>query len=320
MKQRLAVLLILFFLFLAGALLWFKEGVRPVNPQDKASQIFVIKKGERIREVAVRLKEEGLIRSPLAFFVLVRFSDLSQDVQAGDFRLSPSMDGKTIAQSLTHGTLDVWVTALEGWRVEEIALKLAQELAIPEQEFLKAAKEGYMFPDTYLIPRDASAAAVAQIFYRNFQQKFDESLQNEARRKDLDEKEILILASIVEREAKFEEDRPVVAGIVLKRYQQDWPLQADATIQYALGYQPNQKSWWKKALTKEDLKIDSTYNTYEDTGLPPAPICNPGLASIKAVVYPQETDYWYYLSDSQGQMHYAQTLEGHNQNIEDYLR
>lgn len=320
MRQRLAVFLIIFLLSLSTASLWFKEATGAVNPKDKTSRIFVIKKGEGVREIAVRLKKEGLIRSPLAFFLLVRFLGIAEAIQAGDFRLTPAMGAKAIAQSLTHGTLDVWLTTLEGWRVEEIALKLAQELSIPEQEFLKVAKEGYMFPDTYLVPKSATASAVADLFYRNFEKKFDENLRNEARKNDLGVKEVVILASIVEREAKYKEDRPIVAGILLKRYQKNWPLQADATIQYILGYQSEEKSWWKRRLTKEDLKVDSPYNTYEKIGLPPTPICNPGLLSIKAVVYPKETDYWYYLSDREGKMHYARTFKEHNQNIERYLR
>lgn len=320
MKQRLVIFFFLLLFSFSGAFLWFKEATKAVNPQDKNSKIFVIAQGATIKEMAVGLKKEGLIRSPLAFFVLVRFLGISQDIQAGDFRLNPSMDAKSVAQSLTHGTLDIWLTALEGWRVEEIALKAAQELAIPEKEFLKAAREGYMFPDTYLIPKDASATAIADIFYNNFQEKFDQNLKSEAQKKGLNEKEVLILASLVEREAKFDEDRPKVASVLLNRFESGMKLDIDATIQYALGYQADEKSWWKKNLTREDLKIDSPYNTYEEAGLPPEPICNPGLSSIKAIIYPEKTDYLYYLSDSKGQMHYSRTLEEHNQNIQKYLR
>jgi UPF0755 protein len=129
----------------------------------------------------------------------------------------------------------------------------------------------------------------------------------------------MVLASIVEREGRTDEDRPVIAGILLKRLNSDWPLQADATLQYALGYQAFEKSWWKKALTVEDKKIRSPYNTYLNAGLPPAPISNPGLSSIRAVVYPTVSPYWYYLHDPQGRVHYATTLEEHEQNIASYL-
>jgi len=320
MRKRLVIFLILFLISLGLGFAWFGEATEAVNANDKSSQIFVVEKGESIREIAVRLKKENLIRSPLAFFLLVRQLGISSEIQAGDFRLSPSMSAKTMIQNLTHGTLDVWLTTLEGWRVEEMALKLAQELSIPESEFLKTTKEGYMFPDTYLLPKEATAGAVAEIFYKNFEQKFDQELKNKAAKRGLSQKEVVILASIVEREAKLNQDRPIVAGILLKRLENKWPLQVDATIQYALGYQADQKSWWKKGLTKEDLKIDSAYNSYENIGLPPTPICNPGLASIKAVIDPQETEYWYYLSDHQGKMHYAKTLEEQNQNIATYLQ
>jgi len=320
MKQKFIIFLALLFFCFSIAFIWFKEATKPINSQDEAPKIFVVRKGEGVKDIAVRLEKEELIRSPLAFFLLVRSLGISQEIQAGDFRLNPSMDAKTIAQNLTHGTLDVWLTALEGWRVEEIALKIAQEMAIPEKEFLKVAKEGYMFPDTYLIPRDASVAAVVEIFYNNFEKKFDDNLKSEARRRGLDEREVIILASLVEREAKFDEDRSKVASVLFNRLESGMKLDIDATIQYALGYQADEKSWWKKGLTKEDLKTNSPYNSYQEIGLPPMPICNPGLLSIKAVIYPQETDYWYYLSDQKGQMHYSKTLEEHNQNISRYLQ
>ena len=131
---------------------------------------------------------------------------------------------------------------------------------------------------------------------------------------------MIILASIVEREAKHDQDRSVVAGILKKRYQKGWPLEADATIQYALGYDEIEKTWWRKKLSTEDLQIDSSYNTRINPGLPPTPICNPGLAAINAVITPKETSYWYYISDQKNNMHYATTLDAHNQNIEKYLQ
>lgn len=316
MKQRVAIFFILLIFSFSLAFVWFNEATKPVDSQNKTPVIFVIRKGEAVRDIAVRLKKEGLIRSPLAFFVLVRALGISESIQAGDFRLNPSMDAKTLAQVLTHGTLDVWLTTLEGWRIEEIALKLAQELSIPEQEFLKYAKEGYMFPDTYLIPKEASAAAIAKIMLDNFEKKVGAKLKNS----NIDIAEVVILASLVEREAKFSEDRPKVASVLFNRLKEGMKLDVDATVQYALGYQSDQKSWWKKELTKEDLEIDSPYNTYKNKGLPPTPICNPGLVSIKAVIDPQETEYYYYLSDHQGKMHYAVTLEEHNQNIKRYLQ
>ncbi len=303
-----------------GGGLWWRDAISAVDPTDTTPQVFVVKRGEGVKSIAGRLASSGLIRSPTGFYILVKLMGLERDLQAGDFRLNPSMDATSVARKLTHGTLDVWVTTVEGWRVEEVAAKLTKELDIPESEFVKVAREGYMFPDTYLIPRDATVGAVAALFTTTFEQKVDENLRADARKTGLPFDEVLTLASIVEREGRTEEDRSVIAGILLKRLENDWPLQADATIQYALGYQVREKTWWKKALTDEDKKFKSPYNSYLNPGLPPGPIANPGLASLKAVVYPKETEYWYYLHDPDGLVHFAKTHEEHNANIAKYLR
>jgi UPF0755 protein len=183
-----------------------------------------------------------------------------------------------------------------------------------------APTEGYLFPDTYLIPEQATAGGIIEILVNNYYRRFDDSLKAKAKKNGLSEKEVLILASLVEKEGRNDADRQKVASIILKRYRKDWPLQIDATIQYALGYQANEKTWWKKVLTADDLSIDSPYNTYKNTGLPPGPICNPGLSSITAVANANvNTPYWYYLSDKNGKMHYSKTLEEHNANIKSYL-
>lgn len=316
-----------FFLLLAVAValvavgwLWWRDAISPVDAADSTPKIFVVRRGEGVKSVAARLAAEGLTRSPTGFYLLVKVMGIERDLQAGDFRLNPAMDAAALARELTHGTLDVWVTTLEGWRVEEVAAKLTKEIDIPESEFTKVAREGYMFPDTYLVPRDATVGAVAELFRTTFDQKVDEKLKSDAKKTGLSFDEVITVASIVEREGRTEEDRPVIAGILRKRLDADWPLQADATLQYALGYQTGEKTWWKKGLTDEDKKVKSPYNTYTNPGLPPRPIANPGLSSIKAVIYPKETDYWYYLHDPDGGVHYGRTLEEHNANIATYLR
>jgi len=293
--------------------------VEPIASQSTAEKLFVIQKGESSSSVADRLKRENLIKNALAFKILVYLRGFSDKIQAGDFRLRPSLSAQEIAKALTHGTLDIWLTFPEGWRREEFTQRLAANLEnFDNQEFLALTKdfEGYFFPDTYLIPKDASASMVLGIFQKNFEKKFTSSLETAAEKKNLTREQVLILASLVEREAKHEKDKPIVAGILIKRWRNDWPLQVDATLQYAKG---SQLEWWPK-VTAQDKKINSLYNTYQSKGLPPAPICNSGLDSIKAVINSQETDYWFYLSDKQGQMHYAQTSDEHNQNIVRYLK
>lgn len=320
MKKRFIVLIALIIVALIGSYLFYSEGASPLVREDVPSKQFIIPKGESVRAIANQLEKEGLIRSSLVFFLIARYEGYAEKFQAGNFHLSPSMSARTIAETLTRGSEDTWVTILEGWRNEEIALELAKNLNIPEQEFLNNANEGYMFPDTYLIPREASVSSVITMFENNFNSKVDETMKNDIKKQGYSLNDVVILASIVEREANAADDLPVVAGILRKRLEADWPLNVDASIQYALGYQQQEKRWWKRSLTLNDLKLDSPYNTYTNKGLPPGPISNPGLAALKAVVYPKQTEYWFYLHDPKGGIHYARTNAEHEENISTYLR
>lgn len=299
--------------------IFYREGTLPFNKNNKTTKIFVIAKGESLNNIINNLAKEDLIRSKIVFRLIVEQLGITKSIQAGDFRLSPSMSALEIAKTLTHGTLDIWVTLKEGTRVEEMAQIIGKELNIPEIEFIKEAKEGFMFPDTYLMPKNATVGSVINIINGNT--KFTSQLKETPSKNGLDENEVVTLASLVEREAKDEAGRRQVAKILLKRLKNDWPLQVDATIQYVLGYQTIERSWWKKALTFEDLKIESPYNTYINKGLPPTPIASPGLDAIKSVIEADDnTPYWFYISDKKGNMHYAKTIEEHNANIEKYLK
>jgi UPF0755 protein len=317
---RLGVLFLLLFVFFGGGSLWWLDAISPVNPENTMPKVFVVKAGEGIRTIATRLKAEGLIRDPIGFFLQVKLNKLDGKIQAGDFRLNPAMDTKTIATELTHGSIDVWSTLLEGWRKEEMAIKITQDLGIPEQEFLKYAREGYLFPDTYLFPKDASAAGVVKIMTDNFEKRVTPETRAAIEAQNVTFEDGIVLASIVEREGKSDTDRPVIAGVLFNRLRGGQPLQVDATLQYALGYQTSEKSWWKKTLYDEDKEIDSPYNTYKNLGLPPAPIANPGLGAIKAVAYPATTEYYYYMHDASGVAHFAKTLEEHNKNVAQFLQ
>ncbi len=317
---RFGVLLIVFLLLGGIGFFWWNDATSSLDPKDTKPVTFKVQTGEGVKSIVARLTSDRLIRSSTGFYILIKYLGIDKKIQAGDYRLNRAMNAEAIARELTHGILDVWVTTLEGWRVEEIATKLAKELDIPEREFLKYADEGYMFPDTYLIQRDASASSVADVFKKTFDQKITSNMRSDAIKTGLSFSEVFTLASIVEREGRTDSDRPVIAGILLKRLKNDWPLQADATLQYALGYQSTDKTWWKKELSEEDKKIQSPYNTYLHTGLPPAPIANPGLSSIQAVIYSKESDYWYYIHDTKGTAHYGKTIEEHNENVRTYLQ
>jgi len=317
---RLFILCAVFLLVVAVAVLWWIDGTSSVDENDTTPQIFVVKKGEEIRSIAARLSSERFIRSRIVFFLLVRALGLDSKIQAGDFYINRGQSAQELAESLTHGAIDVWITIPEGFRVEEIATRLSKELAISEPDFLAVAEEGYMFPDTYLIPKQASAAAIVTLFKNNFDKKITAKMREDMVRNKQTLEDVIVLASLVEREGKNDTDRPMIAGILQNRLADEWPLQVDATLQYALGYQTQDKTWWKKSLFNEDKKISSPYNTYQNIGLPPKPIANPGLAAINAVIYPTPSNYFYYLHDPQGQAHYATTLAEHEANIARYLR
>lgn len=298
---------------------WWDSQLTAVGT-NKSTQIFVVDKGENFSNITQDLKKQNLIKSDWAFTLFAKHSGLSGKIQSGTFRLSSSYSAREILNALTSQPLDNWVTLLEGWRVEEMAQKLNEVLGIDKTEFLKVAKEGYMFPDTYLFPKDYSATQIASKLRNTFDQKYTDDLKSKIKFLGLTETQGVILASIVEREARTDEVRTKVASILLKRLKIGMALDVDATIQYALGYQKNENppagGWWKRNLTEDDLKIDSKYNTYLHAGLPPTPICNPSLSSLKAVANADSSiPYLYYYHDSKGNSYYATTLEEHNANV-----
>ncbi|MCR4276631.1 MAG: endolytic transglycosylase MltG [Candidatus Roizmanbacteria bacterium] len=317
--KKIKILLFLFILTSVSFYLFYREGSLPVNKTNTATKVFLIKNGEPLDTIVNNLESEGFIRNKIIFYLIVKRLGIERKIQAGEFQLALNMDANEIANSLTHGTSDSSITLIEGMRKEEMAEIISKTLNIPSIEIVRKTNEGYIFPDTYMVPKNATFDTVYLIIKNN--DKFVKAIQNIKKKSKLTEKEVLILASLVEREARQPATREKIAGIILKRYLADWPLQIDATVQYILGYQPSEKSWWKKELTEDDLKIDSPYNTYKRPGLPPEPICSPSLSSIEAVINANSnTPYWYYITDPQGVMHYAVTLEEHEANINKYLK
>lgn len=314
-KLRLLAVIVIVILVFVGRSFWIFLG-SPVDSQG-LMRAFVITKGESVEQIAQKLEKERLIRSSLVFKLLLKASGQDKKIAAGDFKVSPAMSTDEIIKVLSQGSIDRWVTLIEGWRVEEMAEELSDELGVSSDEFIKAAKsdEGYLFPDTYLINPDAKVTDIIAIFKNNFNKKYDAALQKMVKSRGLTAKEGVILASIVEREARSDGARRQVASILLKRLKIGMGLNADATVQYALGYQTEEKSWWKRHLTNGDLKVNSPYNTYLHMGLPPTPICNPSLSALQAVANATETPYLYYYHDSQGNSYYATTLQEHNNNI-----
>lgn len=294
---------------------------------DQTPQIFVIKPGQPIVSIAQNLKDAGLIRNTLAFRLLVAQMGIGKNIQAGDFRLAQNMSSREIASLLTHGAIDIWITFPEGLRKEEIAQIIEAKLntsgnesyLFDKKEFIELAEEGYMFPDTYLVPKDSNAKDLANRLRQTFDQKVNQKILENGQSYNLSGDEVVTLASLIEREAKTSEERPVIAGILINRLNTGIPLQVDATVQYAKGYDPGKNAWWPQVTQDDYRQVKSPFNTYLHVGLPPGPIASPGIESIRAAAEPTETDYLYYLHDIDGKIHYAKTAEEHNQNVNEYL-
>lgn len=316
--KRIVITAIIFFFILLIVFFWWEAGKQPVDRSDTSRKTFVISPRENIRDIGNSLKKEGFIRDPIVFFLTVKQLSLDGKIQAGNFRLSPSMGLDEIAETLTHGTVDNWVTITEGKRADEIADTFAQKLPTYSESWRSKliTQEGYLFPDTYLFPTDATIDQVIQIMKSNFEKKYTEAQKSQTSK--LSREQAVIIASIVEREGKSPDEMKLVASVLENRLNLGMALQADATVQYALGYQPVEKSWWKNSLTAQDLKIDSPYNTYANPGLPPTPISNPGLNSLTAALNPASTNYLYYFTDPKGITHFATTLDEQNANIRKY--
>lgn len=298
----LAILILIFTGFFVWS--WWRSQLLAVDSGDQAQINFVIIKNEPAGSVLTRLIQERLIHNFWVAKLYLQGTGLDQKVRPGSYLLSRSQSLEELLVSLTSGPRDVWVTIPEGFRREQIAQRFESFDQFDKSEFLRltATSEGKLFPDTYLVPLYATAENVVDMLLENFSVKVGEISQNN-----------LIIASLVEREVRNPADRPVIAGIIIKRLEAGWPLQIDATVQYVSG---NSKDWWPKQI---DTKIPSAYNTYVNVGLPPSPIANPGIKAIEATKSFRESAYWYYLSDSQGVTHFAKTLTEHNLNIDKYL-
>jgi UPF0755 protein len=269
-------------------------------------------------ELIPKLKEQGYIRSERAFNFVLKRKGWQGKIKPGGYMVSKGMDAWLLADTLVNHPYQKWIVIPEGLRATEIAEKLQKELNwsnLAKGEFLVEAHEGYLFPDTYLLNLDYTGRDVAKRMKSQFDEKATD-LFRQAAEKDIRNDTLIVLASLVQREAANEKEMPLIAGVIWNRWLKDMKFEIDATIQYALGEPGN---WWP-IIKLEDYKLDSPYNTYLHEGRPPTPICNPGLAAISAVIHPEETEYLYYLHDSEGQIHLAKTYEEHLENIEKYLK
>jgi len=294
-----------------------------------------IQPGMTAAQVVDALVSQGMVHDGELLRLYLRYRGLDRGVQAGRYRIEGSMSLRQIAETLQSATAQaIQVTIPEGWRREQIGAALAEsDLALDPEAFLRASQltpngysfssqvpaggsvEGFLFPDTYLFDPGTNTVKAVQAMLKDFDQRVTPEMRSDFGTQGLTLYQAVTLASIVEREAVVPDERPKIASVFLNRLSQGLKLDADPTVQYALGLQTD-GSWWKTALTSSDLSLDNPYNTYVYPGLPPGPICNPGLASLEAVAQPADTPYFYFRAacDGSGRHQFAETYEQHLQN------
>ena len=296
---------------------------------------FQIVEGESVNLISLHLEQAGLIRDAGLFRMFLVYSGMDTELQSGDFSLSPAASAIQIAQTLRDvNAREVTFRILAGWRVEEVAVGLAVSgLNIKPDDFIRMAgqlgpgilpeslpdlrrMEGFLFPDTYRFQRTATAADVLTAASRQFDDQVNNDLRLAFQRQGLDLLQAVTLASMVQREAMVSEEQPIIASVFYNRLNKGMKLESDPTVQYSLGYNSAQKTWWTNPLSLNDLKFDSSYNTYSRVGLPPGPIASPGLSAMRAVAYPAETPYFYFRArcDGSGQHYFSVTFDEHLQN------
>lgn len=307
---------------------------------DSTAMVFTINPGETAATIAPRLQREGLVSDGQLFLYVVRYRGVDAQLEAGEYELWPSMTMDEIIDTLQHGRLqDVSITIPEGRRAEEVAALLEEQGLVDGEVFMAlvrsgsdgydflsdrpvdapASLEGFLFPETYRIPTDYDAAQILDLLLGTFGDRFTLEMVQAAAQNGMSIYQVVTLASVVEREAVVAEERPIIADVYLNRLEQGMYLQSDPTVQYALGYQEDSAQWWKVPMSLEvDMQVDSPYNTYLYPGLPPGPICSPGLASIQAVLEPADTTYLFFFSKFDGSHAFAETYEEHLRNQELY--
>jgi UPF0755 protein len=328
MLRLLLVLFALFLLLLAGTATLLTQRLAPRDPQG-AEQLFVVEPGDPLARVASRLEQRGLIRDARALGWLARWRGVAGDVRVGEYRLSPALSPSEILTRLIEGRVATYTVSIpEGFTAAMIAERLARADLVDADAFLAAVNdpalcaelqvdaprlEGYLFPETYSLPKGLSARQVATLMVEHFKRVFEE-LAPLARERGLSEHEVVTLASIVEKETGDPQERPLIASVFANRLARGMRLESDPTTIYGIAdFDGN--------LRRRDLEdAGNPYNTYQIPGLPPGPIANPGRDALLAVVEPADTDYLYFVSRGDGTHVFSRTYREHVNAVNRYQR
>jgi len=343
-KRRIRYYLLLTLLII-GLVAWYKYSQyqyfinTPVNQTDITTSIFTIKKGETVNQIAEKLQQKQLIQDKSSFIWYTKINGLDKNIKTGRFILTKSLTIPEVVEKITNNeTITLQVTIPEGSTIQDIDEELVKLKLITTGDFISATinfnkynkynfldktkfkklkypLEGYLFPDTYFIdPTNFYSENLLQLMLDNFNNKICKNPDLKSactNTKEPSTHEIITMASIVEKEVRTTKDIPIVAGILWKRLKNNWMIGADATLLYLKE---------DRTIDYKDLQKESPYNTRINTGLPPGPICNPGIKSIEATINPQKSEYWFYLTTlDTGEVIYAKTNAAHNANKAKYL-
>lgn len=282
---------------------------------------FTVLPGDSLEKIISSLVEIGLVPHERTFRAYLIYTGIDRRIQPGDYFFSPEQTEIELAQALGNPPSQTSLAILAGWRAEEISEKLsAAGLEMDPGSFIQAVlvngREGYLFPGVYPVERDISAESLVEKLYQEFLLQITPELESNIANQSLTLHDAVILASIVEREAIIEDEMPLISSVFLNRLRNGMNLAADPTIQYALGFNRDQGTWWTNPLSLDDLKLPSSYNTYENPGLPPGPICNPSLNAILAVANPAQTSYFYFRAacDGSGSHLFSESFQEHLNN------
>ena len=336
MLRTIKLLIIIILIIVVGFWVWFSYQINVKPSSDTTNIIFIIEEGEGVNEISQKLFNRGLINNKLAFETYAWLWNKEDDFIAARHNLNKNLSIRQLTKILTNvpARQEIDVTIIEGWNINQIANYLESQGIFSSEEVLAYVSsvdpglkndydfladfngdeslEGYLFPDTYRIYYDTEVESLVRKMLNNFANKLTSDLREEIARQGKSIYEVITLASIVEKEVATDEDRRIVAGIFNKRLRDNYPLQSDATVNYITGKNMVQPTF-------EDTEINHPYNTYKYIGLPPGPISNPGLSSILAVVYPDNTPYYYFLTTPAGEVIYSRTYSEHLNNKNKYL-
>ncbi len=324
--------ILLYLIFLSGYEVW-KGCTQPVSETGK-NKIVLIPTGSTFSSAAQQLETEGLIKSKKAFYCLAWCKNATTRIQAGEYELSPAQTPIEILDYLVQGKIRQYIVTIpEGYNLFQIDGLLANAKLISSDSFLRVARdkkilrtlgikadsaEGYVYPDTYQLTKDATAREMLRTFVNHFWEVWNsEEFSRRTEELGVQIHDIVTIASIVEKEAMRSRERPLIACVFWNRVKKNMPLQADPTVHYGILVETKVK---KRRLRWKDLRKMTPYNTYVNRDLPKGPISNPGKESIRATLYPSKKDYLYFVSRNNGTHCFSRTLAEHNRAVNQYQR